>query len=380
MVNYNWKHPEKLYFDVIEYFDGKINSFLTTYICASCKDDQNKIKQYLEEKNEFSFSNIHINILMNIEFQGENKWLLTSGYCESLEIFFPLALFIKEQILDNDNDNEYEEYDNQKDILESFDCINENVLEKIRDFLFWNKNSRKICNSCEKDAVYNCKECDNVDFCEECQQTSRYEKLHMKKLLDSEKKGICDVCGKKQPDYSNKNYYYLCADCFIDNPHRNHQLTKLEKKSNLFNDDEMIKILKKTLYYYFAVQILQRCNSNKSQKWKILEKDNICQIFNCEHPVIVAYIELQKIKEDILEELKKIELEFSELFDKMIRKFFVYDIRQFDFIFRGANNIVVFGSDKNCVDFYNNSIIMIKNKITLKEINKELKFDDIIEL
>jgi hypothetical protein len=381
MVYYDWKHPEKFFFDVIEHFDGKINLTLETYTCEYFKDNQNKIKKYLEDKNEFPFSNICINILMNIEFKEENKeenkWLLPSGYCEFLPMFFPMALFYKT----NNNDENENDYGDE---LFSFDGVNEDILEKCREYLFFNKNIRKICNSCSKDAVYNCKECDNVDFCEECHQTSKYEKLHMKKLNDNDndKKGLCDICGKKEPIYSNNDYYCLCKDCFVDNPHRNHQLTKIEKKSNLFNDNQIIAILKKSLYYHFAVQILDRCY--RSHKWIKFEKNDICQIFNCENPIIIAYIELQKIKEKTLQELKEIELEFSELFDKMIRKYFVYEFRIFDFFFRSANNIIVFGSDENCVKFCHDGIKMvksIKNKKVCKKENNDLKLDDdIIEL
>jgi hypothetical protein len=375
MVNYDWRHPEKFYYDIIEYFDGKINSTLETYVCEYFKDNQNKIKKYIEDKDEFAFSNIYINSLINITYQGENKWLLTFGYCEYLPIFFPFALFYK---INNNNDNDDDNYNNNfVDKLESFDGVNEDILERCREYLFVNKNIRKICNSCNKDAVYNCKECDNVDFCEECYQTSKYEKLHMKKLNDNEKKGLCDVCGKKEPVYSNNDYYCLCADCFVDNPHRNHQLTKIEKRSNLFDDNQITTILKKSLYYHFAVQILERCNS--SQKWINLEKDNICRIFNCENPIIMAYIELQKIKEKTLQELKEIELEFSELFDKMIRKYFVYDFRNFDFFFRNANNAITFSSDENCVKFCHDGMKMVKSiktKNVCKKENNDLKLDD----
>lgn len=371
MVNYDWKHPEKFYCDVIEYFDGKVNSTLDIYTCVPLKDNQNKIKKYLEDKDESIYSGICINTLMNITYQGENKWLLSSGYCEYLPMFFPFALFYK-------NNNKFED----ENYLESFDGVNEDILEECREYLFFNKNIRKVCNSCNKDAIYNCKECDNVDFCEECYQTSKYEKLHMKKLYANEKAGLCDVCGKEESLYSNNDYYCLCEDCFVDNPHRNHQLTKLEKRSNLFNDDQIIAALKKSLYYHFAIQILERCNI--SQKWINLEKDNICRIFNCENPIIMAYIELQGIKEKTLQELKEIELEFSELFDKMIRKYFIYDFRSFDFFFKNANNVITFSSDENCIKFCHDGIKMVKSiktKNIHKKENNDLKLnDDIIEL
>jgi hypothetical protein len=382
MVNYDWKHPEKFYFDVMEYFNCRINTTLTNYSCGFFNDNQNEIQNYLEKKTEDSFSDIKINILMNIDYNNENKWLLTYGYCEWLPMLFPLFLFNENNDNENENDNNNNnDYYHENYYYNKFPSAKEDILEKCKDYLFFNKNMRKICNSCNNNAVYNCEECDNLDFCEECEKTCKYEKLHMKKLNCSEKKNLCDVCGKKQSDYSNNDYYYLCSDCFIDNPHKNHKLTKIKNKSNLYDDKEMISILKKNFYYHFAIQILKRCHF--INLWKNFEKNNVCQIFNCEYPIIVAYIELLKIKGKTLKELKNIEIEFSELFDKMIRKYFTSEFNQFDFFFRSSNNIVTFYSDENCNKFCHDGIKLIKNKkkILPKKENVDINFDnDFIDL
>jgi predicted amidophosphoribosyltransferase len=63
----------------------------------------------------------------------------------------------------------------------------------------------------------------------------------MKKIDQTEKsKELCDVCGKKVPTYSNNKYYYLCEQCFSDNPHKNHKLVKIKDNNNLMNDNEII--------------------------------------------------------------------------------------------------------------------------------------------
>lgn len=366
MVNYDSRHPEKLYSDVVEYFNGKINSIFTNYTCLFFKDDQNKIKQYLENRDNYCLSYIRANILMNIEFEGKNKWLVTIGYCETLHRLYPLTLL----------------YDKKNHLYKSPECLDEDILKKVLDFLLWNDNTRKVCNFCGDDAVYNCEKCDNVDLCEKCQQLCYTKKLTVenlivKKLTDDQKEGLCDICGKKEPDYLNdKKYFYLCTDCYANNTHKNHELQKIEKKSNLFNDEEVIMILKKTYYYYFATKILKKCN--KSEKWKPLEKNNMCQIFNCEHPTIVSLVKSQNIKDDTLKELKKIELEFSELFDKMVRKFFVYNIDDYDYIFRASHNIILFCSDEVCENFYNNGTKMIDDKKNNPELDNDSNDDFIL--
>lgn len=365
MVNYNWKRPDLLYLDVIEYFDGKVNNILTTLIDGVHNDNQNQIKKYIENKVP-SFlifgPPTAMNMMMDVTFENKNYWLLCDGCIENSPMVIPSAYFYT---------NENSEEDLSYNV-----CLE--ILEECKTTLLHKNNMVKICNSCNENAMYTCKQCDNVDFCEECHLKNKYEKVHLKKLDPKKITCLCDICGRHKPIYGNDDNYCLCQLCFENNPHRNHQLTKIEKVSNLLSDEEAIRALKKSLYYHYALQILQKFGKNKS--WDLFEQNGICCIFNNDNSDVKECINNMKpqIKNQILGELKEIELEFSVLCDKMIRKFYVLEFRFFNFFVKNANYILLFSANANVNKFYKNGIKMIKLRQQKKEIKHEIDPDNML--
>ena len=375
MVQYDWKHPEKFYFDVIEYFGGKVNNYVLTYVNDYFADDQDKIKKHLEEIEDFQcdlYKCTYINILANITFNNENKWILCTGCCEYFPIFYPSSLFFSAKKINNENTNVD---DSEDDHYESFINVRYEILEKCINDLFYVAHNNKICNCCKEPATYTCKECDNADYCDECYNDHKYEKIHMKKIDKSYKSsknqsktdhadGLCDVCGKCRPTYTSDKLYCLCDNCFTNNPHRNHQLTLIEKQTHLMDKDQVQNTLKKSFYYHFAIFVLKNLvfedkKNNKLQNlWLNYEgNDEVCRIFSCENPAVIKFIKSKmKIKPKVLQELRSIELEFQNIFDKIIRKYFVFDFRIFEYLIKSAHDILLFCSDENAIKFYKSSL------------------------
>jgi hypothetical protein len=390
MVQYDWKHPEKFYFDTIEYFGGKVNNHMLTYVNSYYADNQNKIKKYLEEIDTFNFDFAkctYVNILANITFKNENKWILCTGCCEYFPIFFPSSLFFNakkvnnlDDCVDDVDDAIYDQSDNEDDHYESTVNVKHEILEECLDDILFIDRVNKICNCCKKKAIYTCVLCDNADYCEECNKENKYEKIHLKKIENDVKSngGLCDVCGITIPVYTSDELYCLCNDCFIDNPHRNHELTKIEPKNHLMDTFQVQVALKKSLYYHFSILVLENFFSKnnkgdkKQQAWEMYkETDGVCRIFNCKNNIVNEFIKTMKIKDSILKELKSIELEFQNIFDKMIRRYFVYEFRNFEYLFKSAHDIVSFVSNNNAIKFYKDASAMIKSFVSLN--NKKEK-------
>jgi hypothetical protein len=354
-MKYDFKHPEELYKEAIEYYGGKVNNMKLWYVNINT-DDQNKLKEILEDNDQIYMLNnlIYVNILMNIDYGNENKWLLCKGCCNPFYGSFPYLLF-------NINMN------------------NDEIIESIFNYLMYYCEIRKVCNSCDESAEYNCPDCDNMDFCEKCMEVNKHEQIHMEKIDDSEKnKELCDVCGKAVPTYSNNKYYYLCDKCFSDNPHKNHKLIKIKDNNNLINDNELIIVIKKKLYMHFASIIL--FDTDKKNKWDLFETNGVCLIFNNDNEEIKNRVKKLKINGGLITELKKIEMEFSQKFDCVIRKYFIYDFNKFNFLY---GNRIPFTGSKTIIDFYYGVLKMIndvKNKKYNKQINSITDENDLIEL
>lgn len=341
MIKYDFRHPEELYEDILEKFDCKVNKTLSVYINTN-SDDQKKIKKWIDN-NDLELLHvdnvIYINILMNVNYKNENKWLLSKACCNPFYGSIPFSFFGNLQYIEN-----------------------EVLTEHIFHYLINYNEINKICNSCNKIAKFNCPECDNVDFCEDCFRSNMHEKIHLNKLNDKDEIfELCDVCGKNMPSYGNKKYYCLCEECFNNNPHKNHKLVKIKEKDNFLTKKELIVILKKKIYMHFAFRILS--TFDKTNKWEPFEKDNICSIFNSNNKIVKENIKNVKISKKILDELKRIEKEFANHFDKVIRKFFVYKYEQFNFLY---GNKMPFTSNNSIATFYFDAINMIK-KINTKD-------------
>jgi hypothetical protein len=351
-MKYDFKHPEELYKEVIEHYGGKVNKMELWYVNINT-DNQKKIKEILEDDEKVYMINnlIYVNILMNIDYENENKWLLCRGCCNPFYGSFPHLLFNV-----NINDDE--------------------IMASIFNYLVYYCEIRKVCNSCDNDAQYNCPDCDNMDFCEECMEVNKHEQINMKKIDQTEKsKELCDVCGKKVPTYSNNKYYYLCEQCFSDNPHKNHKLVKIKDNNNLMNDNEIIVSIKKKLYIHFALRILN--DTGKENKWNIFETNGICSIFNNENEEIKNEINKLKLSNSLLNELKNIEMEFSQKNDRIIRKYFVYEIDKFNFLYGSK---IPFAGDKTIVDFYYSAIKIIKNTQKERDNKKNNTISDASDL
>ena len=95
MINYNWKRPDKFYIDVIEHFGYKVNFCSYTYTNVSFNDNQEKIIQYIEDKDPFNIISSKLtcmNIILNINYEGKNMWLFREGFVENNPFMFPSSL------------------------------------------------------------------------------------------------------------------------------------------------------------------------------------------------------------------------------------------------------------------------------------------------
>lgn len=354
MIKYDYRYPEDLYKDIIENFNYDVKHVLKVYINVK-SDDQEEIKKKLKNNNLelLTIDNIiYVNILMNIQYENENKWLLCKACCNPFFGTLPYSFL------------------GGLDLLQS-----EELLNGIFLYLIYNNEIRKICNCCDNKAIYNCPECDNLDFCEECVKENMHEKINLTKYNEKEKIGeLCDICGKKIPSYTNKKYYCMCEDCFQDNPHKNHKLVKINYNDNLLSDDELIIKLKKKIYIHYAYEILNKYYQyDKIKKWDIYEEDNRCCIFNNKNKTVKNRVNFFKIEKRTLDELKKIELEYGNYFDKLIRKFFVYEQSQYNFLY--GDNVPLYCKE-SIANFYFDAIDLI-NKVKYERENK--KQNDIMD-
>ena len=80
------------------------------------------------------------------------------------------------------------------------------------------------------------------------------------------RKIICDICYKGHAKYFGDgecNKYNICQECFVDNPHKNHKLIKLEMEKKIKSGEKTMKILENSLYMHYIVKIIRLFDSNE---------------------------------------------------------------------------------------------------------------------
>lgn len=347
MILYNWKKLDVFYKDVLTFYNYNVKNNISLYTNRFYKDNQKKIKEHIENKQENSitlfFGNYELTvqyILFCINDNDENKWLFTDGIIEYSNITIPSAFFFYN--LDA-NDN----FAIEKNMYSMNSCKN---------MLLNETNMYKICNICNEPAEYTCLHCDNFDYCETCHQNLTHKHVVMKKIENnlSEISNLCDTCGKKIATY-NYNTYFLCDSCYVNNPHDEHEMTKINN-TNLLSTKDAMENIEKILYFHYVMKFFSKIKKNLFDTF-INEDDNIT-IFNNNSIVFSFLVEQMHISKNILKQLCEIEKKQVIFVDNVIRKYYCkYDILS---LFKAKYNLFTFNSDSCVNKFYYNAINLIK--------------------
>jgi hypothetical protein len=367
MINYNDIHLHKFFTDVITYFGGVVHDVMYTYIEKGHNDNQKKIHKTIIN-NQYYRACVIEYCLIHLTYNNKTGWIIVGGRLGVSQTYPSCYIIDKETnvpILNN---------------------LSQKVLNRMKDFLIEPISPRRLCNICgEANMLYTCLKCYNIDFCEKCSKNNFHEKIHMKKISDDNedekyKKILCDVCCRGFAKYFGNDcndLYNICQDCYIDNPHKNHKLTKLEMDEKIKSDDKIIEILENSLYVNYTTKMLGLFNND--EVINLCKNKKLNRIFSDEkNSDLVTQL---KIKKKVLDELKKIEKNHNERIDRIIRKYISHNYIP---VICMCPDILIFYSNNNADNFYFKCKKMIeksKKKINAKnDCNNDYNYIDKIRI